>query len=59
MIMAGCLLRVLGFGLFAPTDELGGLLAAIPSGAAGALFDPAARSCVDTASGGRTASAFA
>ncbi|MFI1460545.1 MFS transporter [Nocardia carnea] len=60
MIMAGCLLRVVGFGLFALTDELGGLLAAsILSGVAGALFNPAVRSYVATASDDRTVDAFA
>ncbi|CAM3432296.1 MFS transporter [Occultella aeris] len=60
MILAGCLLRVIGFGMFALTENLWGLLAAaLLSGVAGALFNPAVRSYVATASQGRTAEAFA
>lgn len=47
VIIAGCALRTVGFGLFAVDGSLGVLLAAsILSGLAGALFNPAVRTYI-------------
>ncbi|MFF7457984.1 MFS transporter [Kitasatospora sp. NPDC008115] len=60
VIIAGCALRSVGFGLFALGDTLGPLLAASAlSGLAGALFNPAVRSYVAHAAADRKAEAFA
>ncbi|MGW0390009.1 MFS transporter [Streptomyces sp. NPDC003042] len=60
VIIAGCALRTVGFGLFALGDGLGPLLAAsILSGLAGALFNPAVRTYVAQEAGERKAEAFA
>ncbi|WP_051110545.1 MFS transporter [Longispora albida] len=60
VIIAGCALRTLGFGLFAVLDSLPGLiLASALAGLAGALFNPAVRAYVAVAAGERKAEAFA
>jgi hypothetical protein len=60
VIIAGCALRAVGFGLFALGTALPVLLAAsILSGLAGALFNPAVRSYVAQAAADRRAEAFA
>jgi predicted MFS family arabinose efflux permease len=60
VIIAGCLLRAFGFGLFALTPTLPVLVvASIVSGVAGALFNPAVRAYVAEAAGERRAEAFA
>ncbi|NUK22400.1 MFS transporter [Streptomyces lunaelactis] len=60
VIIAGCALRTVGFGLFALGDGLPVLLAAsVVSGLAGALFNPAVRTYVSQEAGGRRAEAFA
>lgn len=60
VIIAGCGLRTVGFGLFALGDHLAVLLAAsILSGVAGALFNPAVRAYVAVAAADRKAEAFA
>lgn len=60
VIIAGCALRTLGFGLFALGDSLPLLLAAsILSGLAGALFNPAVRTYIAQEAGDRKAEAFA
>ncbi|WKU05381.1 MFS transporter [Micromonospora sp. HUAS LYJ1] len=60
IIIAGCALRAVGFGLFALGTALPVLLAAsILSGLAGALFNPAVRSYVAQAATDRRAEAFA
>ncbi|MET9441852.1 MFS transporter [Streptomyces sp. NPDC006610] len=60
VIIAGCGLRTLGFGLFALGDGLPVLLAAsVLSGLAGALFNPAVRAYVAQEAGERKAEAFA
>ncbi|MER6317646.1 MFS transporter [Streptomyces sp. NPDC001581] len=60
VIIAGCALRTLGFALFALGDTLPLLLtAAILSGLAGALFNPAVRTYVAQEAGERKAEAFA
>ncbi|MFY1683482.1 MFS transporter [Micromonospora sp. WMMD730] len=60
VIIAGCVLRAVGFGLFALGTALPVLLAAsILSGLAGALFNPAVRSYVAQAAADRRAEAFA
>ncbi|MFY1621867.1 MFS transporter [Micromonospora sp. WMMD735] len=60
VIIAGCALRAVGFGLFALGTALPVLLAAsILSGLAGALFNPAVRSYVAQAAADRRADAFA
>ncbi|WP_025274469.1 MFS transporter [Haloglycomyces albus] len=47
LIMAGCLLRTVGFGLLATVDALPGLaVGMIATGVAGALFNPAVRACL-------------
>ncbi|MFD3530249.1 MFS transporter [Streptomyces sp. NPDC058664] len=60
VIIAGCALRTVGFGLFALGDTLPLLVAAsILSGLAGALFNPAVRTYVAQEAGERKAEAFA
>ncbi|MFB7462964.1 MFS transporter [Streptomyces sp. NPDC056224] len=60
VIIAGCALRTVGFGLFAVGDSLPLLIAAsILSGLAGALFNPAVRTYVAQEAGDRKAEAFA
>lgn len=60
VIIAGCLLRVLGFGLFAIGDSLAPVVAAsVLTGLAGALFNPAVRSYIAEESEDHRAAAFA
>lgn len=60
VIIAGCALRAVSFGLFAVLDSLPGLLAAaVLTGVAGALFNPAVRAYVAVEAGERKAEAFA
>ncbi|TXS52021.1 MFS transporter [Streptomyces sp. t39] len=60
VIIAGCALRTVGFGLFALDDGLVVLLAAsVLSGLAGALFNPAVRTFLTLEAGERRAEAFA
>lgn len=61
VIIAGCGLRAVGFGLFAVDDSLAVLLAAsVLSGLAGALFNPAVRAYLaDAVEPERRAEAFA
>ncbi|WP_030856356.1 MFS transporter [Streptomyces griseus] len=60
VIIAGCALRTLGFGLFALGDGLAVLIAAsVLSGLAGALFNPAVRTYLAQETGDRKAEAFA
>ncbi|WP_407285689.1 MFS transporter [Streptomyces sp. BP-8] len=60
VIIAGCGLRAVGFGLFALGDGPAVLLAAsVLSGLAGALFNPAVRAYLALAAGERKAEAFA
>lgn len=60
VIIAGCFLRALGFGLFALTPSFGVAIAGtIVSGVAGALFNPAVRAYVAEAAGDKRAEAFA
>lgn len=60
VIIAGCALRTVGFGLFALGDGLAVLLAAsVLSGLAGALFNPAVRAYISVESAERRAEAFA
>ncbi|QNS09106.1 MFS transporter [Streptomyces xanthii] len=60
VIIAGCALRTIGFGLFALGDGLPVLLAAsVLSGLAGALFNPAVRAYLALEAGERKAEAFA
>ncbi|WP_328507842.1 MFS transporter [Streptomyces sp. NBC_00391] len=60
VIIAGCALRTVGFGLFALGDGLPVLLAAsVLSGLAGALFNPAVRAYLAQDAGERKAEAFA
>ncbi|MFJ8041715.1 MFS transporter [Kitasatospora sp. NPDC096147] len=60
VIIAGCGLRTLGFGLFALGDGMAVLLAAsLLSGLAGALFNPAVRAYLAQEAGERRAEAFA
>ncbi|ELP66788.1 transporter, major facilitator family protein [Streptomyces turgidiscabies Car8] len=60
VIITGCGLRTVGFGLFALGDGLPVLLAAsVLSGLAGALFNPAVRAYLAQEAGGRKAEAFA
>lgn len=59
VILLGCGLRAVGFGLFAVVDSLPGLIAAaVLSGVAGALFSPAVRAYVSLDAGERRAEAF-
>ncbi|MGY0231788.1 MFS transporter [Longispora urticae] len=60
VIILGCGLRTVGFGLFAVMDNLPGLLiASVLSGLSGALFNPAVRAYVAVEAGERRAEAFA
>ena len=60
VIIAGCGLRVIGFGLFALGDNVALLITgSIISGFAGALFNPAVRVYVAAAAGDRRSEAFA
>ena len=60
MIIAGCALRVAGFGLLGVVDTLPSLLvASMATGLAGALFNPAVRAYVAAESGERRVEAFA
>jgi MFS family permease len=60
VIIAGCALRTVGFGLFALGDGPAVLLAAsVLSGLAGALFNPAVRAYLSQEAGERKAEAFA
>ncbi|MCE7079460.1 MFS transporter [Streptomyces sp. ST2-7A] len=60
VIIIGCAVRTIGFGLFALGDSLTVLLAAsVLSGMAGALFNPAVRAYIAVESGDRRAEAFA
>ncbi|WP_369173180.1 MFS transporter [Streptomyces sp. R28] len=60
VIIAGCALRTVGFGLFALGDGLPVLLAAsVLSGLAGALFNPAVRAYLAQEAGERKAEVFA
>ncbi|OIJ93740.1 MFS transporter [Streptomyces sp. MUSC 14] len=59
-IMAGCLLRTVGFGLLGWVDDLPALIAAsAATGFAGALFNPAVRAYLATEAGERRVDAFA
>ncbi|WP_329295813.1 MFS transporter [Streptomyces pseudovenezuelae] len=59
-IMAGCLLRTLGFGLLGWVDNLPALIAAsAATGFAGALFNPAVRAYLAAEAGTRRVDAFA
>ncbi|MFJ5263413.1 MFS transporter [Streptomyces sp. NPDC088387] len=60
VIIAGCALRTVGFGLFALGDSLTVLLAAsVLSGLAGALFNPAVRAYLAQEAGDDKAEVFA
>ncbi|MFF1409486.1 MFS transporter [Streptomyces sp. NPDC058289] len=59
-IMAGCLLRTLGFGLLGWVDTLPALIvASAATGFAGALFNPAVRAYLAAGAGDRRVDAFA
>ncbi|AWZ06887.1 MULTISPECIES: MFS transporter [unclassified Streptomyces] len=59
-IMAGCLLRTLGFGLLGWVDTLPALIvASAATGFAGALFNPAVRAYLAAEAGDRRVDAFA
>ncbi|MEW2623348.1 MFS transporter [Streptomyces sp. NPDC048106] len=59
-IMAGCLLRTLGFALLGWVDSLPALIvASAATGFAGALFNPAVRACLAAEAGERRVDAFA
>ncbi|QNP68620.1 MFS transporter [Streptomyces roseirectus] len=59
-IMAGCLLRTVGFGLLGWVDSLPALIAAsAATGFAGALFNPAVRAYLAAEAGDRRVDAFA
>lgn len=59
-IMAGCLLRTVGFGLLGWVDDLPALIAAsAATGFAGALFNPAVRAYLAVEAGARRVDAFA
>ncbi|MGO4759916.1 MFS transporter, partial [Streptomyces sp. 2MCAF27] len=59
-IMAGCLLRTIGFGLLGWVDNLPALIAAsAATGFAGALFNPAVRAYLAAEAGERRIDAFA
>ncbi|MBB5157993.1 MFS transporter [Saccharopolyspora phatthalungensis] len=59
VIVAGCALRAVGFGLFAIGTSLSVLvLASVLSGLAGALFNPAVRAYLAQEAGDRRAEAF-
>jgi MFS family permease len=60
LIMLGCALRTVGFALFGLTTSLPLLVvAAVVTGFAGALFNPAARAYLAVAAGERKVAAFA
>lgn len=60
VIIAGCAMRAVGFGMFAVVDGLVGLLiAAMITGLAGAIFSPATRAYLAMESGERRLPAFA
>lgn len=60
LIVAGCLLRTLGFGLLVVADSLPALLiASAATGFAGALFNPAVRAYLADDAGPRRVEAFA
>ncbi|WP_258564271.1 MDR family MFS transporter [Streptomyces himalayensis] len=60
VIMAGCVLRTLGFGLLGFVDSLPALVAAsAATGFAGALFNPAVRAYLAQEAGERRVEAFA
>lgn len=60
MIIAGCALRIVGFGLLGVVDTLPALLvASVLTGLAGALFTPAVRAYLAAEAGGRRVEAFA
>jgi MFS family permease len=60
VIIAGCALRTVGFGLFALGDSFPVVLAAaFLTGLAGALFSPAVRTYIAVEAAGRRAEAFA
>lgn len=60
VIVLGCALRVLAFGLFAfVTSPVGIVAAAVLTGFAGALFNPAVRAYLTREAGGNRAGAFA
>lgn len=59
MILLGCALRVVAFGLFMVVDELPGLIAAAAlTGLAGAFFNPAVRAYLMHEAGDRRAEVF-
>ncbi|WP_203217736.1 MFS transporter [Nocardia terpenica] len=59
LIIAGCLLRAVGFAAFAVVDSVAGLmLAAIVTGVAGAVFSPATRAYLAYESGPQRLQAF-
>jgi len=59
-IMAGCVLRTVGFGVLGFVDSLPTLVAASgATGFAGALFNPAVRACLAQEAGERRVEAFA
>lgn len=59
-IMAGCLLRTVGFGVLGWVDNLPALvLASATTGFAGALFNPAVRAYLAAEAGDRRVDAFA
>lgn len=60
MIIAGCALRTVGFGLLAVTGSLPGLIVGMAAtGLAGALFNPAVRAYLAHRSGDRRVESFA
>ncbi|GAA0467289.1 putative ABC transport system membrane protein [Actinoplanes capillaceus] len=60
MIVAGCILRTVGFGLLGFVNDLPMLLvASVATGLAGALFNPAVRAYVAAEAGQRRVEAFA
>jgi MFS family permease len=60
LIVAGCLLRVAGFGLLAVVESLPAILiASVATGFAGALFNPAVRAYLAADAGPRRVEAFA
>ncbi|WP_086668903.1 MFS transporter [Lentzea kentuckyensis] len=60
VILAGCALRAVGFGLFAVGESVAVVLAAsVLSGLAGALFNPAVRAYIALEAGEARADAFA
>ncbi len=60
MIIAGCSLRVVAFGLFAVFTSLPGVITAtVLTGLSSALFNPALRTYLSHESGGRRAETFA